>query len=248
MPKLTIDLPADTNEKLKAKAKADYRSLTNYITVTLINLANSTTSTPTSTISTTSTPTLTLDQLQQQGVADIKFAKQKHEPVLSETEQEFQQNKLLLQQNKIKQQRLKFLETKALEILGYTPRYIEENNQKAIDRILSEYQTEEDIIDFLKRMKYEDDLYGESEDTLSTDTDTDTNEPDNEDYRKIKNYFIENSAIQDYEFDDLIAHAKINDIQYIKDYYQYYIFNALRISHDVELDDEQWTELLKNLY
>lgn len=244
MPKIIIDLPADTNEKLKAKAKADYRSLTNYITVTLINLANGEISTtPTSTIFTTSTPTLTLDQLQQQGVADIKFAKQKHEPVLSETEQEFQQNKLLLQQNKIKQQRLKFLETKALEILGYTPRYIEENNQKAIDRILSEYQTEEDIIDFLKRMKYEDDLY---DDTL--DTDTDTSEPDNEDYRKIKNYFIENSAVQDYEFDDLIAHAKINDIQYIKDYYQYYIFNALRISHDVELDDEQWTELLKNLY
>ena len=40
MPKITIDLPAEANEKLKEKAKEDYRSLTNYITVALINLAN----------------------------------------------------------------------------------------------------------------------------------------------------------------------------------------------------------------
>ena len=40
MPKLTIDLPRDVNEKLKKKAKEDYRSLTNYITIQLIKLAN----------------------------------------------------------------------------------------------------------------------------------------------------------------------------------------------------------------
>lgn len=40
MPKLTIDLPKDVNEKLKKKAKEDYRSLTNYITIQLIKLAN----------------------------------------------------------------------------------------------------------------------------------------------------------------------------------------------------------------
>ena len=40
MPKLTIDLPKDVNEALKKKAKADYRSLTNYITIQLIKLAN----------------------------------------------------------------------------------------------------------------------------------------------------------------------------------------------------------------
>lgn len=41
MPKITINLPLDVNEKLKKKAKEDYRSLTNYITIALINLANS---------------------------------------------------------------------------------------------------------------------------------------------------------------------------------------------------------------
>lgn len=40
MPKITIDLPLEVNKKLKEKAKADYRSLANYITVALINLAN----------------------------------------------------------------------------------------------------------------------------------------------------------------------------------------------------------------
>lgn len=244
MPKLTIDLPADTNEKLKLKAKADYRSLTNYITVALINLANDDNSVqPQPYSSSHSSPTLTLDQLQQQGIADIKFTKQRQERVLSDTEQELQQNKLLLQQNKMKQQRLKFLETKALEILGYIPPYIERNDQKVIDRVLNDYPTEEDIITFLKRLKNEDDLYGEED-----NDDEYTNEPDNEDYKKIKEYFIGNQAIQDYEFDDLVDHAKVNDIQYIKDFYKYYIFNALRISQDVELDDEQWTELLKCLY
>lgn len=239
MPKLTIDLPADTNEKLKLKAKADYRSLTNYITVALINLANDDSVQPQPQLSST----LTLDQLQQQGIADIKFTKQKQERVLSDTEQELQQNKLLLQQNKMKQQRLKFLETKALEILGYTPPYIERNDQKVIDRVLNDYPTEEDIIAYLKRLKDEEELYGEED-----NDDEYTSEPDNEDYRKIKEYFIGNQAIQDYEFDDLVDHAKVNDIQYIKDFYKYYIFNALRISQDVELDDEQWTELLKCLY
>ena len=49
MPKIIIDLPNDVNQKLKEKAKADYRSLTNYITVQLINLANDTIPTSTTT-------------------------------------------------------------------------------------------------------------------------------------------------------------------------------------------------------
>ena len=40
MPTLNINLPEDAHKKLKEKAKADYRSLTNYITTQLIKLAN----------------------------------------------------------------------------------------------------------------------------------------------------------------------------------------------------------------
>lgn len=56
MPKIIIDLPNDVNQKLKEKAKADYRSLTNYITVQLINLANDTIPTSTTTTAGLSQP------------------------------------------------------------------------------------------------------------------------------------------------------------------------------------------------
>lgn len=39
MPEIKVKLPADAHKKLKEKAKADYRSLTNYITIQLIKLS-----------------------------------------------------------------------------------------------------------------------------------------------------------------------------------------------------------------
>ena len=75
MPTLNINLPKDVNEKLKMKAKADYRSLTNYITIQLIKLANDevmqldTSKLPegtTTTIKTTTQRPLTPEEIEEQ--------------------------------------------------------------------------------------------------------------------------------------------------------------------------------------
>lgn len=75
MPTLNINLPKEVNEKLKEKAKADYRSLTNYITIQLIKLANDevmqldTSKLPegtTTTIKTTTSHSLTPEEIEEQ--------------------------------------------------------------------------------------------------------------------------------------------------------------------------------------
>lgn len=75
MPTLNINLPKEVNEKLKEKAKADYRSLTNYITIQLIKLANDevmqldTSKLPegtTTTIKTTTQRPLTPEEIEEQ--------------------------------------------------------------------------------------------------------------------------------------------------------------------------------------
>ena len=75
MPTLNINLPEDAHKKLKEKAKADYRSLTNYITTQLIKLANDevmqidTSTLPdgtTTTIKTKATRPLTPEEIEEQ--------------------------------------------------------------------------------------------------------------------------------------------------------------------------------------
>lgn len=172
MPKITIDLPAEANEKLKEKAKEDYRSLTNYITVALINLANDIPMTkpgviyspvfPTSAMpeqsypytvtATSATPTPTLEQLQEQGITQIKF-KSQNQKTFTPEEEKLQQLKTQQQLDKIKEQRTRFLKQKADEILGFLPDYLVDNDQEAIDFVLNAHPTNDEILTYLNKVK-----------------------------------------------------------------------------------------------
>ena len=175
MPKITIDLPAEANEKLKEKAKEDYRSLTNYITVALINLANDipmtkpgivyspspifhTPTTPEQpypypyTVTATQTLTPTLEQLQEQGITQIKF-KSQNQKTLTPEEEKLQQLKTQQQLDKIKEQRTRFLKQKADEMLDFLPDYLADNDQEVIDFVLNAYPTNDEILTYLNKVK-----------------------------------------------------------------------------------------------
>ncbi len=217
MPKITIDLPADANEKLKEKAKEDYRSLTNYITVALINLANDIPMTKpgiiyspvfpapaipeypytvTATQAPTQAPTLNLEQLQEQGITQIKF---KNQNQLTPEEEKLQQLKMQRQFDTLKEQRTRFLKQKADEMLDFTLPYLENNDQKMINFILDKYPTNDDIIKYLQEVasecledqsdlfsyKYEPEIKVREEKLLLP-------VDNNETYRKIRAYAIKN--------------------------------------------------------
>lgn len=234
MPKITIDLPADTNEKLKAKAKEDYRSLTNYITVALINLANGTLLTSIQSQS----QSLNLEQLQEQGISQIKFTSSAR--TLSPEEEQLHQAKLQQQLSHLKQQKIKFLKQKSEEILGHILPYLENNDQKTIDWVLNQYPTDEDIVKYLQNVKIEDEMYANNEYEEEPEP-----EPQNETYQKIKKYFKKH--LEPYELDDLLEHARINDIEYVKEYYVLSIYDALDIPHSYEWSHNQWLELFQDL-
>lgn len=263
MPKITIDLPADANEKLKKKAKEDYRSLTNYITVALINLANDTlpgmSSTPASAPYTLpndtgagipvapykitceqSTPSLTLDQLQQQGITQVKFNKPQQE--VSPIEEQIQLNKL-------KEQRYKWIE-KTIDRLY--PEYKDFSNY---DTFLSANQEmywdkpDEEFIKHIEEVKREDEEYADEE--SPSDEDSLKATPHSPEYIKIKNYFTNHCA--PYDFEDVTNHARLakegneNSIEYIKDYYDITLHDALGSPHSYDFSNDQWTELFKIL-
>ena len=255
MPKITIDLPADVNEKLKTKAKDNYRSLTNYITVALINLANDIPMTSpgisyapvftgagipehsytitSATAGLVQTPALSIEQLQEQGVSQIKFNKPKTTKELSPEEEQLKQQKILFQQDKMRQQRIKYLMNKSGEILGYILPYLEQNDQKTIDYVLDKYPTNQDIDAYLLSINQDD--YDETETpTITTHSD---------EYIKIKNYFDTN--FDAYDFEDMVNNAKQGDLQYIKDYYDIKLHDALGSPHSYHFSNEQWSELLK---
>lgn len=219
MPKITIDLPAEANEKLKEKAKEDYRSLTNYITVALINLANDIPMTkpgivyspvfPTPTmpeqpypypytVTATQTLTPTLEQLQEQGITQIKFKNnQANQKTLTPEEEKLQQLKTQQQLDKIKEQRTRFLKQKADEILDFLPDYLVDNDQEAIDFVLNAYPTNDEILTYLNKVKngevsanplqyvYEPEI-NSREQRLLLPADQ------NETYQKIKTYALKN--------------------------------------------------------
>ena len=256
MPKITIDLPADANEKLKKKAKEDYRSLTNYITVALINLANDTlpgmSSAPASVpytlpndtapgipaapykiTSEQSTPLLTLDQLQQQGITQVKFNKPQQEKELSPIEEQIKLNKL-------KDQRYKWIE-KTIDRL-----YPEYRDFPNYDEFLSANQKmywdkpDEEFIKHIEEVKKE---YEEDEKNSSFDFEDTT--PHSPEYLKIKNYFSEHCA--PYSFEDVVAHVNNGDTKYIKNYYDIDLHDALGSPHTYDFSDEQWEEIFKIL-
>lgn len=194
MPKITIDLPADTNAKLKLKAKADYRSLTNYITTQLIKLANDELNLSQS----QSQSTLTLAQLQEQGLAAANLKFQKPVQSLTPEEQELQQLKLDKQKSDLKQKRIMFLRKECQRIFGYLLPYIENNNTRTIDSVLDKYPTDEDITKYLTLLHEEDEnLPEEQEDKYLYETEINELEqhlphPLHDYYKKTKEFCIEN--------------------------------------------------------
>ena len=219
MPKITIDLPVEANEKLKEKAKEDYRSLTNYITVALINLANDIPMTKPGviyspvfhapampeqpypypyTVTSTQIQTPTLEQLQEQGVTQIKFKNnQANQKTLTPEEEKLQQLKTQQQLDKIKEQRTRFLKQKADEMLDFLPDYLADNDQEAIDFVLNAYPTNDEILTYLNKVKngevsanplqyvYEPEI-NSREQRLLLPADQ------NETYQKIKTYALKN--------------------------------------------------------
>lgn len=223
MPKITIDLPAEANEKLKEKAKEDYRSLTNYITVVLINLANDIPMTkpgviysPVShapampeqsypyTVTATQIQTPTLEQLQEQGVTQIKFKNQNNQTnqkTLTPEEEQLQQLKMQHKFDTLKEQRTRFLKQKANEILDFTLPYLENNDQKTINFILDKYPTNDDIIKYLQEVKLVDESLENQDDVFSYEYEQEIKDREeklllpvdnNEIYRKIRAYAIKN--------------------------------------------------------
>jgi HSP90 family molecular chaperone len=63
----------------------------------------------------------------------------------------------MIQQRKVKEQRIKYLKDKHQEIFGEPLTYA--NDQRTIDFILNKYPTDEDILRYLQDLKAEDDAY-----------------------------------------------------------------------------------------
>ena len=252
MAKITVDLDPNTHEKLKKYAKEDYRSLTNYITLGLKYLADhpyhrpGMSSTPASTPYTlpndtapgipatpykiTSEQSLTLDQLQQQGITQVKFNKPQQEKELSPIEEQIKLNKL-------KDQRYKWIE-KTIDRLY--PEYRDFSNY---NEFLSANQKmywdkpDEEVIKHIEEVK--------KEEKSVFDDDLLTAKTHSPEYLKIKNYFSEHCA--PYSFEDVVAHIDNGDTKYIKEYYDIDLHDALGSPHTYDFSDDQWEEIFKIL-
>ena len=276
MPKITIDLPADANEKLKKKAKEDYRSLTNYITVALINLANDipmvkpgivyspvfpTPAIPEQspypyTVTATQIQTPTLEQLQEQGVTQIKFKNQANQKTLTPEQQELQQLKMQHKFDTLKEQRTRFLKQKANEMLDFTLPYLENNDQKTINFILDKYPTNDDIIKYLQEIKLADEsLENQDDDNLfSYEYEQEIKDREeklllpvetNETYRKIRAYAIKNELTD--QLYHLLEYPHFNLDAITQEVEDELLRPALGSPLDYEFDQLELNELTKCL-
>ena len=248
MPKITIDLPADANEKLKKKAKEDYRSLTNYITVALINLANDTlpdmSSTP-YTLPNDNTPgvpatpyKITSEQsipteIDGRPIKKIEFAKPQQEKEISPLEEQIKLNKL-------KDQRYKWIEKTIDRLYPECRDFSNYNTFLSTNQEIYWDKPDEEFIKHIEEVKREDD-----EEESLFDEDLLTATPHSPEYLKIKNYFSEHCA--PYSFEDVVAHVNNGDTKYIKNYYDIDLHDALGSPHTYDFSDEQWEEIFKIL-
>lgn len=226
MPEIKVALDPEVHQKLKEYAKEDDRSLKKYIERGLKFLADNpyhnrpgivyspvfhTPTTPDQpypypypyTVTATQTPTLNLEQLQEQGVTQIKFKNnQANQKTVTPEQQELQQLKIQRQFDTLKEQRVRFLKQKAEEILDFTLPYLENNDQKTINFVLDKYPTNDDIIKYLQDIKLADENMDNQDDVFSYEYEQDIKdreeklllpEENNETYRKIRAYAIKNN-------------------------------------------------------
>lgn len=220
MPEIKVTLDPKVHQKLKEYAKEDDRSLKKYIERGLKYLADNpyhnrpgivyspvfhTPAMPEQpypyTVTTTSAPqTPTLEQLQEQGVTQIKFKNQNNQTLTPE-QQELQQLKMQHKFDTLKEQRTRFLKQKANEMLNFTLPYLENNDQKTINFILDKYPTNDDIIKYLQEVKLADESLENQDDVFSYEYEQEIKDREeklllpvdnNEIYRKIRAYAIKN--------------------------------------------------------
>lgn len=243
MPKITMNISEDVHKILKQQAHIHGRSITKEIEFTFKKLYKllpkeeywDEFETKTMTDSTMSIPT----EINGVQVKGVQFATKTQEKEVSPIEQQIQQNKL-------KEQRYKWIE-KTIDRL-----YPEYKGFSNYDTFLSANQKmywdkpDEEFIKHMEEVKREDEEYeNPSDEDLLKAT------PHSLEYIKIKNYFSEHCA--PYEFEDVTNHARLakegneNSIEYIKDYYDITLHDALGSPHSYDFSDDQWTELFKIL-
>ena len=221
MPEIKVTLDPEVHQKLKEYAKEDDRSLKKYIERGLKYLADNpyhnkpgiiyspvfpAPAMPEQPYPYTLTATsATLEQLQEQGVTQIKFKNQNNQAnqkTLTPEEEQLQQLKMQRQFDTLKEQRTRFLKQKANEILDFTLPYLENNDQKTINFILDKYPTNDDIIKYLQEVKLADENLNNQDDNLfSYEYEQEIKDREeklllpvetNETYRKIRAYAIKN--------------------------------------------------------
>lgn len=260
MPVINIKLDEYVHKKLKEYAKEDDRSLTKYIERGLKYLADhpyhrpgvqltpfiypndNTPGIPAAPYKITSeqqSSTLTLDQLQQQGIAQVKFNKPQQEKEISPLEEQIKLNKL-------KEQRYKWIEKTIDRLYPDYRDFPNYNTFLSANQKMYWDKPDEEFIKHIEEVKAEDEEYeNPSDEDLLKAT------PHSPEYIKIKNYFSEHCA--PYEFEDVTNHARLakegneNSIEYIKDYYDITLHDALGSPHSYDFSDDQWTELFKIL-
>ena len=219
MPEIKVTLDPKVHQKLKEYAKEDDRSLKKYIERGLKYLADNPYHNrpgivyspvfPAPAIPEQSYPytvtvaqTPTLEQLQEQGITQIKFKNQANQKTLTPEEEQLQQLKMQHKFDTLKEQRTRFLKQKANEMLDFTLPYLENNDQKTINFILDKYPTNDDIIKYLQEVKLADENLEKDDDNLfSYEYEQEIKDREeklllpvetNETYRKIRAYAIKN--------------------------------------------------------
>lgn len=191
MSQIQIILPEDTTKKLKILATKADRSLKKFIPLYLnyavdLNLIDI--DERTGAFISQSQPqsqSLTLEQLKEAGIKDFKF--NKPEQTSTPDEQLLTKQKLDLEKQKIKKKRIELLKENSMKILGYLLPYLEKDDQKTIDYVLTKYPTDEDIVQYLKSIDSNEEYDYQREIENLEDS---LPHPLSEEYEKIKYYCI----------------------------------------------------------
>ena len=274
MPEIKVTLDPKVHQKLKEYAKEDDRSLKKYIERGLKYLADNpyhnrpgvvyspvfqAPAMPEQsypyTVTAAQIQTPTLEQLQEQGVTQIKFKNQANQKTLTPEQQELQQLKMQHKFDTLKEQRTRFLKQKANEMLDFTLPYLENNDQKTINFILDKYPTNNDIIKYLQEVKLADESLEKDDDNLfSYEYEQEIKDREeklllpvetNETYRKIRAYAIKNELTD--QLYHLLEYPHFNLDAITQEVEDELLRPALGSPLDYEFDQLELNELTKCL-
>ena len=251
MPKITMSISEDVHKILKQQAHIHGRSITKEIEFTFKKLYKllpkeeywDETKPMTVTDSTISIPT----EINGVQVKGVQFATKNQEKEVSPIEEQIKLNKL-------KDQRYKWIEKTIDRLYPEYRGFSNYNEFLSANQKMYWDKPDEEFIKHIEEVKREDE-YFEAHPELLEDRDDDEDllkaTPHSPEYIKIKNYFTNHCA--PYEFEDVTNHARLakegneNSIEYIKDYYDINLHDALGSPHSYDFSDDQWIELFKIL-